>query len=165
MSILVSDTSVVIDLDRAQLIDELFLLPFEFAVPDLLFERELDNELGERLIRLGLRIEALSSEEVSEATNVARQQAQLSLPDTFAFTIAKSRGWGLLTGDGPLRRLAVAENVEMHGVLWVLDQLSIGGHVPGIRLHTGLRTLYGHPRCRLPREEVEQRLILYSEPR
>jgi hypothetical protein len=37
--------------------------------------------------------------------------------DTFAFAIAESRGWGLLTGDGTLRKLASAEQLDMHGVL------------------------------------------------
>ena len=35
-------------------------LPFEFAVPDLLYVRELEGELGDRLIELGLRIEELT---------------------------------------------------------------------------------------------------------
>ncbi|NML13354.1 PIN domain-containing protein, partial [Sphingobium sp. AR-3-1] len=39
MTVLVSDTSVIIDLERADLLDEMFLLPFEFAVPDLLYIR------------------------------------------------------------------------------------------------------------------------------
>ena len=46
---------------------------------------------------------------------------RLALPDTFALTLAKKRGWLLLTGDGPLRALAAAEQVECHGVLWLID--------------------------------------------
>ena len=41
MKILVSDTSVLIDLDRGTFIDATFRLPFEFTVPDLLDDREL----------------------------------------------------------------------------------------------------------------------------
>ena len=41
MRILVSDTSVLIDLERGVLLDSCFNLPFEFAVPDLLYAREL----------------------------------------------------------------------------------------------------------------------------
>ena len=46
MAVLVSDTSVIIDLERGALLDDLFRLPFEFAVPDLLFHRELAGPLG-----------------------------------------------------------------------------------------------------------------------
>lgn len=54
MAILVSDTSVLIDLERAGLLEAMFVLPFEFVVPDLLYERELAGEMGERLLGLGL---------------------------------------------------------------------------------------------------------------
>jgi hypothetical protein len=37
----VSDTSVIVDLERGALVDSCFRLPFEFAVPDLLYSREV----------------------------------------------------------------------------------------------------------------------------
>ncbi len=58
---LVSDTSVLIDLERGTLLETCFRLPFQFAVPDLLYERELKNHGGDNLLRLGLRIEELDS--------------------------------------------------------------------------------------------------------
>lgn len=140
----------------------MFLLPFEFAVPDLLFARELVGELGDRLIQLGLRIEELTPVEVQRATIVNRQNVQLSTPDTFAFAIAESRGWGLLTGDGTLRKLATAEQLDMHGVLWVFDQLADGAHVDFDRLHGGLSALAAHPRCRLPAKDVQERLARFT---
>lgn len=163
MPILVSDTSVLIDLERAELLEEAFLLPFEFAVPDLLYARELDGEIGDRLIRLGLRVEELTPVELRRATTVNRQNNRLSVPDTLAFAIAESRGWGLLTGDGTLRELAVAERIEMHGVLWLFDQFADGNHVGFERLHSGLTNLFAHPRCRLPANEVRQRLTRFAQ--
>lgn len=154
MAVLVSDTSVLIDLERANLLEELFLLPFEFAVPDLLYGRKLAGELGDRPMQLGLRIEQLTPVELRRATAVNRQHSRLSVPDTFAFAIAESRGWGLLTGDGTLRELAIAEQIDMHGVLWLFDQLADGNHVAFDRLHGGLSRLFAHPRCRLPANEV-----------
>jgi hypothetical protein len=162
VTILVSDTSVLIDLERAGLLEEMFLLPFEFAVPDLLFVRELAGELGDRLMQLGLRVEVLTPDELRRATIVNRQNARLSVPDTFAFAIAESRGWGLLTGDGTLRELAIAEHVDMHGVLWLLDQLADDGLVGFERLHFGLSRLFDHPRCRLPANEVRRRLARFA---
>jgi hypothetical protein len=161
--ILVSDTSVLIDLERADLLGEMFLLPFEFAVPDLLYGRELAGELGERLVQLGLRIEELTPVELRRATTVNRQHTRLSVPDTFAFVIAVSRGWGLLTGDGTLRELAVTEQIDMHGVLWLFDQLADGNHIGFDRLHDGLTNLFAHPRCRLPANEVRRRLARFAE--
>lgn len=158
MPVLVSDTSVLIDLERGQLLDEMFRLPFEFAVPDLLYARELTGPLGEQLVALGLRVEILTPAELSRATTVRRQNASLSTPDTFAFAIAESRKWTLLTGDGGLRELALAERIEMHGVLWLFDQFADGNHVAFDRLHDGLSAIFAHPRCRLPAQEVRRRL-------
>lgn len=163
MSVLVSDTSVLIDLERAQLLDDMFRLPFEFAVPDLLYERELAGALGDQLVALGLRVEVLTPAELSRATTARRQNARLSVPDTFAFAIAQSRRWTLLTGDGSLREFAVAEDVDMHGVLWLFDQFADGDHVPLDRLHGGLSRIFAHPRCRLPASEVRRRLALFAE--
>lgn len=163
MPILVSDTSVLIDLERAQVLEDMFRLPFEFAVPDLLYARELAGDLGDQLMGLGLRVEVLTPVELTRATTVHRQNARLSVPDTFAFAIAESRGWTLLTGDGTLRELATAEQIDMHGVLWLFDKLADGNHVAFERLHDGLSTLFAHPRCRLPAHEVRRRLARFAE--
>lgn len=156
--VLVSDTSVLIDLERARLLEKIFQLPFEFVVPDLLYERELTGALGEGLVALGLKVESLTAAELTTATLLRRRIGQLSVPDTFAYAIAQSRRWTLLTGDGALRRLAEAEALDMHGVLWLLDQLADGRHAPTHQLYAGLKLLSEHPRCRLPSAEIRRRL-------
>lgn len=158
MAVLVSDTSVIIDLDRGALIEDFFRLPYDFAVPDLLFDRELKGPLGDRMIALGLRVEELTPEEVARATVLKRRQADLSTADTFACVIAQTRGWTLLTGDGGLRAVAEAIGLPMHGVLWLIDQLEAEAIVDGLRLHRALSAIFGHPRCRLPASEVNRRL-------
>jgi hypothetical protein len=160
--VLVSDTSVLIDLERSRLLEEMFLLPFEFAVPDLLYARELAGPLGDQLMASGLRVEVLTPTELTRATTIRRRNASLSIPDTFAFSIAESRQWTLLTGDGGLRELALAERIEMHGVLWLFDQFADGNHVAFERLHDGLSVLFAHPRCRLPAHEVRRRLARFA---
>lgn len=158
MPVLVSDTSVIIDIERGQLLEEMFNLPYDFVVPDLLYERELAGELGTRLLELGLGVESLSSDELTMATNIRRSNGHLSTPDTFAFAIAQYRRWTLLTGDNGLRTLATEERVDMHGVLWIFDQFADDNLVQFEVLHQALETLSNHPRCRLPTREVNHRL-------
>jgi hypothetical protein len=50
-----SDTSVLIDLERGELISCAFKLSATFAVPDVLYERELRDHGGEELVKLGLK--------------------------------------------------------------------------------------------------------------
>ena len=69
MNVLVSDTSVLIDLERGGLLETAFSLPVDFAVPDLLYNRELQQPDGERLLDWGLRIETLSAERIFSATS------------------------------------------------------------------------------------------------
>ena len=117
--ILVSDTSVLIDLERGSLLESVFALPHGLAVPDVLYHLEMRGEWGERLVGLGLRVEETSEEGVADAIRYRRQRPKLSVPDSMALALAKERQWVLLTGDSDLRNLAGGENVDCHGVLWV----------------------------------------------
>src|SRR5229473_8031116 len=121
MRILVSDTSVLIDLERGGFLDSCFKLPFEFAVPDLLYARELAEFGGPALVARGLLVQELTRDEVTTAQTVRGDHPKLSLPDAFAYALASARGWTLLTGDGELRALAQAQQVPFFGVLWILD--------------------------------------------
>jgi hypothetical protein len=163
MKILVSDTSVLIDLERGGLLDSCFSLPVEFAVPDILYARELADHGGPALVARGLRVEELTGEEVTIAQRVRSAHPKLSLPDAFAYALASVRSWTLLTGDGDLRALAQAEQVPFFGVLWVLDQLFDAQVIEAATIIAGLQLIAAHPRCRLPRAEIQVRLERYGK--
>ena len=103
----------------------------------------------------------MSPGEVQGATVLRRADATLSLPDTFAFALAQGRQWTLLTGDAGLRRTAEAHALDVHGTLWVLDQLEAQGACSLEVLAAGLAKASGHPRCRLPKAEITARLHRY----
>jgi hypothetical protein len=163
MTILVSDTSVLIDLERGELISCAFKLSATFAVPDVLYERELRGHGGEELMKLGLKVESLDGNGVELAMSHRQVQRHLTVPDSFALALAKTNGWTLLTGDGPLRELAKAEEVDCHGVLWLLDEFETQGAATYVQLHRGLEGISAHPRCRLPRREIAIHLSPYAE--
>ena len=165
MHVLVSDTSVLVDLERGSLLEASFRLPFRFVVPDLLYERELKNYGGKELIRLGLVVEELNGDSVERAIAYRRRAPVLSLPDCFALALAQTRSWVLLSGDGALRQLAADEAVECHGVLWLLDEMHDADVVNIRQLHDGLTAIAKHPRCRLPKAEIRRRLARYTERR
>ena len=66
-----------------------------------------------------------------------------------------------MTGDGELRALANANNIALSGVLWLLDQLFENEVMEGEVLARGLQAIADHPRCRLPRAEINVRLERY----
>lgn len=103
MIILVSDTSVLIDLERGGLLEASFSCGLTMIVPDLLYERELEAENGPLLRKLGLGVVALTPDEVAFAQRVRTERRKLSLPDCFALSCATRPNHVLVTGDGELR--------------------------------------------------------------
>ena len=75
MQVLVSDSSVLIELSKRDLLDRMFQLRFPFAVPGLLFNEEL-IDLGRYdrrdLVRMGLRVEGLDPDGVATAISPIR---------------------------------------------------------------------------------------------
>ena len=146
MKVIVSETFVLIDLERGSFLESIFSLPFEFVVPDLLFERELKNYNGRALIEFGLHVKELDSATLALAIEYYRKyKTKLSLPDVFAYVLAKEKSWMLLAGDAALRELAVEENVNCHGVLWLLDQLHDNHVSDQEHMFKGLGKIANHP--------------------
>jgi len=164
MDVLVSDTSVVIDLERAELIERVFALPYRFVVPDALYEQELKAFGGPQLVELGMQVRVLTGEQVREAQRLRGLERRISIHDSYALSLAKSEAAILLAGDAAMRRLAEAEEVRCHGVLWVFDQMEERRVVTAAALHEGLTRVVAHPRCWLPREAVNLRLARYAAP-
>ena len=52
---LVSDTSVLIDLERGEIVEAAFQMGYDLAVPDILYARELQPYNGNQLLKLGLK--------------------------------------------------------------------------------------------------------------
>ncbi len=162
--VLISDTSILVDLERGALLEAAFQLEMEFAVPDLLYEEELRDFNGEELCGHGLLIRELDGNGVERAFAYRERQPLLSLADAFALSLAKDQDTTLLTGDAALRSLAEDETVDCHGLLWLLDRIfETNGNVAPEQLVSGLTAIFDHPRWRLPRAEVLRRLKRYAE--
>lgn len=88
MRVLVSDASLLIELAKWSLLEALFELPFEFAIPDALYEDEL-IDLGEldreQLKVLGLRVESLDGEGMVQAVTYQTAQPKHTLHDRPSF--------------------------------------------------------------------------------
>jgi predicted nucleic acid-binding protein len=166
MRIVVSDSSCLIDLRKVSLLDALLKLPFEILIPNTLFEDELlkfTDAQKRALIRGGLKVVDLPGERVLRAQQVIRAVPQLSVNDGFAFVLAESHdGCILLTGDAPLRELAVKHKIEVHGILWTLDQIHTNRLRTARVLHAALRAMDRDPTVRLPKRELAAYIKRYE---
>jgi predicted nucleic acid-binding protein len=166
MRIVVSDSSCLIDLRKVSLLDALLRLPCEFLIPDTLFEDELLKFTAAQktgLIRAGLKVIDLPGEQVLRAQAVLRQAPRLSVHDGLAFALAESHpGCILLTGDGELRTLATRQKMEVHGVLWVIDELHRHQIEKAATLLAALRAFSTDSTVRLPRRELAASIKRFS---
>ena len=122
MLVLVSDASVLIDIEQSDLTSAMFTLPYQFAVPDILFAEEL-VERHARLLQFGLKIKPMSSELIAEAYILHQKYPKPSVNDLLALILAKHENSQLLTGDKALREVAKIFDVEVHGTIWLVQQL------------------------------------------
>ena len=127
MRIIVGDSSCLIDLRKASLLDSFLQLPYEIVIPDTLFEEELLKFSATEkaaLLENGLKVIELPGEGVRRAQELEAGFPELSIHDCFAFALAESiTNSILLTGDGKLSDIAANHQIEVHGVLWGIDEM------------------------------------------
>lgn len=162
MKVLVSDTSVLVDLDRGGLLELAFTCGLTMIVPDLLYERELENENGPYLRSLGLGVVNLTPHELQLVQEIRRNRNALSLPDSYALACAHRTDHVLVSGDKALRNEAKKRLGNVYGLLWILDRLAESGIVEHSALASALEIIRSHPTCRLPHNEVSTRIAAWT---
>ena len=154
--LLVSDANIFIDFEVARLTAELFRLPHEIVVPDVLYEQELSDRHG-HLIGHGLKTMNLNGEQVAAAFNLRRQHKAAGINDLFALVLAKTLGCTLVTGDRRLRAAAQAEEVQLMGTLTLMEQLFYQGILDFRGVEEGYRKMQNAGR-RLPTKDIAAQL-------
>ncbi len=114
MLLLISDANILIDMEDGNLIPVIFQLPYEIAVPDILFELEL-RERHSHLLQAGLKIKSLNSASVKKTEFLTGQYPRPSMMDHSALALALQEQCPLLTGDKDLRVAAKKEELKCMG--------------------------------------------------
>jgi predicted nucleic acid-binding protein len=160
--VIVNDASCLIDLHKGRLLHAMLSLPYHFVVPFPVRASELLDFTAQEWRVLddgGMETFDLPPDAVGEALEIKAGRARLSANDCFCLvTTLRHEKAVLLTGDQHLRRTADEMGVEVHGVLWLLDQLREAGNSPLDLLLTALETWRNDPAVFLPGDEIESRL-------
>lgn len=166
MRIIVSDSSCLIDLRKASLLGAFMATPYKVLIPDTLFDDELirfseDEKRG--LLDDGLIIQEIPGDGVVRAQDVKSLYPALSWHDCFAFVLAeKTPNCILLAGDGRLRKVADKHGVEVHGVLWAVDEMHRATTATVSEIVSALALFESDPAVfRLPSRELNGFLIRY----
>jgi len=157
-ALVISDANILIDMEAGGLLRPMFRLDYRFAVPDVSFDIEL-RQFHPGLIRLGLRRMELSGESVRYIETLASDARARGVGryDLFALALARQENCLLLTGDTLMRTLAEDEGREVHGTLWLVEQMVSAGLIKPKRARQAYDAMQTAGR-RLPWEEVEEQL-------
>jgi hypothetical protein len=156
MQVLISDANILIDLEEGLLLETLFRLPYQFKVPDILFEEELKAYHG-NLIDLGLLIGGLTGVFMVKATSLINTYSKPSRNDCFALALAIQDCCTLLTGDANLRSAAAQEQVNVKGTLWVVEEMVKHSLISKQSAHEAYDRMQRHAR-RLPWADAHRRI-------
>jgi hypothetical protein len=153
---------VAIDFKDGSFLAPLFDLPMQFIVPDLLLTNEFLSLDHEQLQRFGLQIRSLDGVQLLEVITLRQQYPQPSVNDLSAYVLAHHLGAVLLTGDGNLRKIALANNVACHGTLWLLDEIVRLQIAIPLDTLNALQEMLNHG-SRLPVDECQKRFTRWKK--
>lgn len=166
--IVVNDTNVFIDLFNVDLLEEFFSLPWEVYTTDFVMlelQREGQQTSVSNFVNTGqLNIPVFEPNELLEIGNIFQRygsSTNLSYTDCSVWYYAKRNNYVLLTGDRKLRSASVYEGVEVHGIIYVLDQLLAEGVISYQSAIEKIQLLYA-TNPRLPKEEIDKRLDFWK---
>lgn len=157
MLLLISDANILMDVEVGDLVAPMFSLGYQFAVPDVLYYEELEEQHA-HLLNMGLHIRTLSAQGVARVQSLAQTYAKPGRNDLFALALAEAEKCPLLTGDAALRQAAETEQVEVKGTVWLIGEMVREQRITVAVARAALHKMRTNGR-RLPWDAAEQMLV------
>jgi rRNA-processing protein FCF1 len=148
----ISDTCIIIDLFNAGILFHLFSLEYTIKTTDFVINELLS--VNKNLLS-DFDVVVTPSEEMKEISTIRNLHPGLSITDVSVYYHAKKSGWVLITGDNTLRNLALKNKIDVHGVLWILDEFVNSGCITPQTAIDSLDKILNSG-GRLPYEECEK---------
>ncbi|MGD7291101.1 DUF3368 domain-containing protein [Ralstonia pseudosolanacearum] len=157
MLLLISDANILMDVEVGDLVAPMFSLGYQFAVPDILYYEELEEQHA-HLLDLGLQPRTLSAKSVERVQVLAQTYSRPGRNDLFALALAEAEACPLLTGDAALRQAAETEQVEVKGTIWLIGEMVREQRITVVVARAALNKMRLNGR-RLPWDVAEQMLV------
>lgn len=155
MLLLISDANILIDMEAGQLMERLFQLPMQFAMPDILYWEEIEPGTPDLEVP-GLKILEVRGEYVRYASELPdKYGTALSPNDYLALALARQEDCPLLTGDQSLKIVARKEDVKVMGTVWLL-QAMVENRLLSVDEAIAALALMKESRRRLPWADAER---------
>lgn len=127
MRILINDANILIDLVELGLLKEFSQLSFELYTTDFILAEidEIQRAQFDAIIEAGnLNVVVTEADEdFGGITSLLFSGGGLSFEDCSTWYYSRKMGGILVTGDGNLRRIAIADGIEVRGIIFLFDEL------------------------------------------
>ena len=122
MPLLISDACVFINMEDGKLTRKMFSLPYQFGTIDFIFKDELEDRHAD-LLKYGLKLLPQDEKIIELTLKLIMTHKKPSRYDLAALALAKYQSLTLLTDDRDLRNAAQKEKVNLHGSIWIVEEL------------------------------------------
>ncbi len=160
MRVAVQDANILIDLELAEILDSWLELGIETHTTDFIVRQLEAGKHREALARIrkgAIQSHALDAAEMAEMIALFQElSGGPDLNDCSVLFLAQKLGALLLTGDKPLRIEAERRRIEVHGTLWILDQLVAESVIAPTNAAASLRGLLDTGFDPLPEDELRR---------
>ena len=164
MKLAVQDANIIIDLIKIDLWQIALKLELEIYTTDFVV-----GELGEDQVAIiqpyidqgYFRIRAFDAGEVVEIFGLNERIPALSAADCSVLHSARLDGAMVLTGDKRLRNEVRSKQLEVHGILWIFDELLQQGIIDFQHAISKLEILM-KTNVRLPKKECQLRIVKWA---
>jgi len=164
MKIVVEDANVLLDLVNGGILGTWLGLDYENYTTHIVWNEVSNTRQREHVqpfIDSGLiRLRDIAPDSW-EAIYAFSSETGVSVPDSSVWLLARSEGAILLTGDSKLRKSARATDVEVRGVLWVLDELVSLSKISALKACEALETIRKAGGF-LPEDECQKRFAKWA---
>lgn len=162
MKILVNDTNIFIDLHSVGLLEEMCRLPYEIHTVDFVVAEIADADqrrIFDGLVARGeISVDGFTADEVIEIVEEhSAVSGNLSIPVCSVCYFARKHNVPMLTGDRRLRRYAEEQSIEVHGILFIFDELVKHDIISTSMAADRLEELFAI-NARLPKAEIRERI-------
>jgi len=126
INIAITDANIFIDLFELELLSLLFDLDLAIHTTQEVFlecDKEQQKQLATFVKKQQLFVHLLTEEQVKELKTLSFSR-RLSFSDQTILWLAYKEKNMVLTGDNLIRKWCVKNELEVHGILWVLEQFT-----------------------------------------
>lgn len=167
MDIVVSDTNIFIDLVSVGLMENSCELPVRIHTVDYVMNEITDDDqkavIGKLVSEGKIIVKHFNPEEFIHVIEIYYSRSNnVSVTDCSVWYYAKQNGFRLLTGDGKLKSSAIADGVQVSGILYLTDMLVEQKIVNERDMADKLEELLAI-NSRLPKRIIDERIAKYRE--